>query len=216
MGRARRARPPSIARASTGLSSALPLPAGCQHPTLEGWRVTDLLLATRELAEYLGCRGRRCCGGRGGRDAARPVRPQGRSAGLPTRRRILRLRRAGSRTLPPRKVGSTEASAGGSVSSGSSQRNATQPWPSSPLQQPHSTQYNTAAPFFPTRPPARHAESNSERGQGSSGRLRRIRTSERSLTGFRSKRLPGTGSHCARARPEPVQPRDPRRRASSG
>jgi len=43
MGRARRARPPSIARAWTGLSSALPLPASCQHPTLEGG-VTDPLL----------------------------------------------------------------------------------------------------------------------------------------------------------------------------
>src|SRR4029079_8279594 len=43
MGRARRARPPSIARAWTGLCSALPLPASCQHPTLEGG-VTDLLL----------------------------------------------------------------------------------------------------------------------------------------------------------------------------
>ena len=63
------------------------------------------------------------------------------------------------------------ATSGLSSVSGSSQRNATQPLPSSPLQQPHSTQYNIAAPLSPGAPPARHISSNSVRRQRSSSRI---------------------------------------------
>src|SRR6185503_20123367 len=55
-------------------------------------------------------------------------------------------------------MGHQMAISGPSSSSGSSQRKATQPLPSSPLQQPHSTQYNIAAPL-PRRAP-RHAIPN--------------------------------------------------------
>ena len=46
-----------------------------------------------------------------------------------------------------RAVTATAGSASPSSGSRSSQRNATPPWPSSPLQQPHSTQYSTQSPF---------------------------------------------------------------------
>ena len=133
-------------------------PAGCQHPTLEGGRVTDLLLATRELAEYLGCRGRRCCGGRAGVTLLDQSVLRGRSAGLPTRRRILRLRRAGSRTLPPRKVGSTRRARVARFRRG--RRSETRPSPGRARRYSSRIRRNTTPPHPSSRRAPRHAMPN--------------------------------------------------------
>ena len=94
----------------------------------------------------------------GGRDAARPVRPQGRSAGLPTRRRILRLRRAGSRTLPPRKVGSTRRAPVARFRRG--RRSETRPSPGRARRYSSRIRRNTTPPHPSSRRAPRHAMPN--------------------------------------------------------
>ena len=166
MGRARRARSPSIARASTGLSSALPLPAGCQHPTLEGAGGWPILLSRDPVSS----RSTWVVAGDGVAADGAGVTLLDESvlrdalAGLPTRRRILRMRRAGSSTLPPRKVGSTRRAPVARFRPG--RRSGMQPSRGRARRYSGRIRRNTTPSHPSSRraPPARHAESHSEPG----------------------------------------------------